>query len=105
MQARQRRAQLVVPNKLPNKLPNNLPNKLPNKTPNKLPNKNEANILSLLAGNPRLTRSHLAQLTGLSDSTIKHTIAKMKENGWLQRAGSNKTGYWLITPPNDPHLK
>lgn len=85
----------------PQKVPQKVPNKVPQKVPNKVPNKTELTILRLLTENPRLTRTDLARLTGISESGLKKSIANMKAAAWITRIGSNRTGYWLVTPPAD----
>ena len=69
---------------------------VPNKIPNKVPNKSELSILRLLADNPRLTRIELAVKVGISENGVKKIIANMKAAGWIERMGSNKTGYWIV---------
>ncbi len=73
-----------------------VPDKVPDKVPNKVPNKSELSILRLLADNPRLTRVELAEKSGLTENGIKKIITNMKAVGWIEREGSNKTGYWVI---------
>lgn len=70
--------------------------KVPNKVPDKVPNKSELSILRLLAGNPRLTRVELAQKVGLTENGVKKITTNLKAAGWLEREGSNKTGYWVV---------
>ncbi len=69
---------------------------VPDKVPDKVPNKSELAILGLLAENPRLTRSELAEKIGMTENGVKKIIANMKSAGWIERKGSNKTGYWLV---------
>ena len=64
--------------------------------PNKVPNKSELSILRLLADNPRLTRIELAEKVGITENGVKKIIANMKTSGWIERMGSNKTGYWIV---------
>lgn len=80
----------------PDKVPNKVPNKVLNKVPNKVPNKSELGILRLLRENPRMTRAELAVNSGLTDNGIKKIIAKLKAEGWIERHGSNKSGYWTV---------
>lgn len=68
----------------------------PNKVPNKVPNKSELTILRLLSENPHMTRLELAGKTGMTDSGVKRIIANMKSAGWIERVGSNKSGYWSV---------
>ncbi|MDD6702645.1 MAG: Fic family protein [Bacteroidales bacterium] len=72
------------------------PNKIPNKVPNKVPNKSELSILRLLAENPHLTRVELAEKVGITENGVKKIITNMKAAGWIERKGSNKTGYWIV---------
>lgn len=77
-------------------LQKNIREEVPDKVPNKVPNKSELSILRLLADNPRLTRVELAEKSGLTENGIKKIITNMKAVGWIEREGSNKTGYWLV---------
>lgn len=77
-------------------LQNNIIQEVPNKVPDKVPNKSELSILNFLSINPRLTRAELAELSQLSENGIKKIISNMKSAGWIERIGSNKTGYWIV---------
>ncbi len=70
--------------------------KIPNKVPNKVPNKSELAILRLLADNPRLTRTELADRLDITENGVKKAITGLKAAGWLEREGSNKTGWWVV---------
>ncbi|MBD5268458.1 MAG: winged helix-turn-helix transcriptional regulator [Bacteroides sp.] len=52
--------------------------------------------MRLLADNPRLTRIELAENIGITENSVKKIIANMKAAGWIERKGSNKTGYWIV---------
>ena len=78
------------------KIKEEVPDKVPNKVPDKVPNKSELSALRLLADNPRLTRMELAEELGMTDSGAKRIISNMKAAGWIERMGSNKTGYWIV---------
>lgn len=73
-----------------------VPNKVPDKVPNNLPNISQSIILDLLVQNPRFTRLQLAEKSGLSEDGVKKILAQLKSNGWVERIGSNKTGYWVV---------
>ena len=66
------------------------------KVTDKVPNKSELAIMRLLADNPRLTRVELAEKIGITESGVKKIITKMKAEGWIERKGSNKSGYWIV---------
>lgn len=61
-----------------------------------MPNKSERMILRLLADNLRLTRLDLTEKVGLTESGVKMIITNIKAAGWIERGGSNKTGYWIV---------
>lgn len=77
-------------------LQKNIKEEVTNKLPDKVPNKSERSVLRLLADNPRLTRVELAEKVGMTDNGIKKIVANMKAVGWIERRGSNKTGYWVV---------
>lgn len=77
-------------------LQKNIKEEVPNNIPDKVPNKSELSVLRLLANNPRLTRVELAERVGMTDNGIKKILANMKSAGWIERMGSNKTGYWVV---------
>ena len=66
------------------------------KVPEKVPNKSEGAILRLLAEHPRMTRAQLAEQVGLTDNGVKKIMANMTAAGWIERKGSNRSGYWLV---------
>ncbi len=43
-----------------------------------------------------MTRIELAKNIGITENGVKKIIAKMKAEGWIEREGSNKTGYWVV---------
>jgi fido (protein-threonine AMPylation protein) len=53
-------------------------------------------ILNGLKQNPKATYIDLAKTTGYSTSTIKRTIQDLKQNGVIERRGSDKKGFWKI---------
>lgn len=77
-------------------VPGKVPSKVPSKVPNKVPNKSELAVLRLLADNSRMTRVELAEKIGLTENGIKKIISNMKAEGWIERKGSPKTGYWIV---------
>ena len=69
---------------------------VPIKVPKNVPIERLDKILTLMAQNSSITIDQLAQLCAVSDKTIKRDIAKLKEQGRLQREGSLKSGFWKI---------
>ena len=53
-------------------------------------------ILDEMRKNPNITQKELALLIGKSSTTIANHIAFLKEQGWIERVGSNKSGWWKV---------
>lgn len=53
-------------------------------------------ILDLLREDPNLTRNEMAKLLGKSQNTIKAYLAALKSEGWVERIGSDRKGYWKV---------
>lgn len=53
-------------------------------------------ILILLRANPKATAQKLAQAVGVNDKTIKRHLKTLREQGRLERVGSDKAGYWVV---------
>lgn len=85
--------------------PNNEPNqggfdpnsdpKGPNPDPNKL-SKRQNTILKTIQLHPEFSRKAIAELTGMSDSTVKREIRFLKESGFIRRDGLTKGGKWIV---------
>ena len=69
---------------------------LPDKVADKVASKSAQKVLMLLYENSHLTRNELSERTGLSLGGIKKIINSLRENGYIERIGSNKTGYWKV---------
>ena len=54
------------------------------------------NILCEIRNNPNITKKQLQEKLGLGKSTVDLGIKALRENGIIERIGSNKTGYWKI---------
>ena len=77
-----------------------LQGKVADKVADKVANKSAQKVMMLLNENGHLTREELAERTGLSLGGIKKIINSLRENGFIERVGSNKTGYWKVTVDN-----
>ena len=53
-------------------------------------------LLSLISINPQIKYDELANQIGVSRSTIKREIKKLRERNIIKRVGSDKTGYWEV---------
>jgi predicted HTH transcriptional regulator len=58
--------------------------------------KNQTNILTKIAENPKVTLTELSELLGLHRTSIAENTSKLQKLGVLKRVGSDKTGYWEI---------
>jgi len=59
-------------------------------------NKVAAKILVLLRANPKASAQKMALALGVADKTIKRHLKALREQGRIQRIGSDKAGYWEI---------
>ncbi len=69
--------------------PLNEPVKLQNDTVNDT-------VFSLIKQNKNITATQISEQLKISLSTAKRKIKKLKEQGFIKRIGSDKTGYWKI---------
>ena len=63
---------------------------------NELLTERQQAIIAVIQQNPTLNREELANKTGLSVATLKREITILREKGYIERKGSNKSGQWLI---------
>ena len=53
-------------------------------------------IVEIMRDNPQITISELSKIIGMNNSSIKKNIAKLKEDGVIERVGSDKSGSWKV---------
>ena len=53
-------------------------------------------ILNLLAVDPAYTTTFLADNLSLSRKTVSLRLKMLKENGFIERVGSDRKGYWKL---------
>ena len=53
-------------------------------------------ILSQINVNPNITAKELQNITGLSRRGVEWKLAKLKQEGKIERIGSRKGGYWIV---------
>ena len=83
------------------KIPFNWINVVGNKVGNKVRNKkeltnNRAKIIEEILSNPKITTVQLAEDLCLSDTAVDKNLKYLKDNEYIKRNGSNKTGYWEV---------
>ena len=59
-------------------------------------NHTQVRILAEIRNNPNITKPHLAEILKLGKTTIDKGIAVLKKYGYIERTGSNKSGYWKV---------
>ena len=69
-------------------------NSINNETTAKNVSKRQSKIMELIKEN--LTQDEIADKLGVSRFTVIRDIKSLKQNGFLSRVGSNKTGFWKI---------
>lgn len=57
---------------------------------------NEKKLLALLAEDPGYTLAQLVERTGVSRKTVAQRLKKLKDEGAIERVGSDRKGYWEI---------
>ena len=53
-------------------------------------------ILKVLETNGRVTAIRIAEVLGVSESTVRRSFRRLREYGFIERVGSNKAGYWRV---------
>ena len=46
--------------------------------------------------NPNVTIPELQKILGISETAVEKNIAFLRENGYIERIGSKRTGYWKV---------
>ena len=59
-------------------------------------NHTQARILAEIRNNPNITKPRLVEILKLGKTTIDKGIAVLKKYGYIERVGSNKSGYWRV---------
>lgn len=75
---------------------NAMGDKVGNKSTESLLNHTQARILAEIRNNPNITKPRLAEILKLGKTTIDKGIAVLKKYGYIERVGSNKSGYWKV---------
>lgn len=46
--------------------------------------------------NPNITTAELHNILGVSETAVENNISFLRENGYIERVGSKKAGYWKV---------
>ena len=72
-------------------------NKVGNELGNKKPlNARRKKILAEMCDNPNVTTAELHVLLGISETAVENNINYLRENGYIERIGAKKNGYWKV---------
>lgn len=59
-------------------------------------NKTQAGILKEMRNNPNVTLPQLMVLLNRGKTSIQNNVSFLRKNGFIERVGSNKNGYWKV---------
>ena len=59
-------------------------------------NETQSRILEEIRNNPNITKKKIQEKIGKGKTTVDNGITYLRENGYIERIGSNKAGYWKI---------
>lgn len=82
----------VVGNKVGNKVRNNSNIKI---------TANRERIISEIRNNPNITSNQLSIILQISTTAVEKNLSYLKKNNYIERVGSNKTGYWKVIKDNE----
>ena len=73
---------------------NEVGNKVGNKTEEHGLNDSQTKVLAEIRNNSNITKKELTVVCRLGRTSIDNAIAVLKKRGFIERVGSNKSGYW-----------
>ena len=81
-----------------NKLDTNVVDKVVDKVGDKTKklNPTRQRILEEIRNNPNITQPQLMSIIGIGRTAIQNNITFLRMNGYIERVGSNKNGYWRV---------
>ena len=53
-------------------------------------------ILQEIKNNPNITKREIQEKIGKGKTAVDRGISNLKEKGYIEHIGSNRTGYWKI---------
>lgn len=75
-------------------IPFNFINEVGDKVGDKSLNDSQTRVLAEIRNNPNITKPQLMIICHLGKTSIDKIISVLKEKGYIERIGSNKSGYW-----------
>ena len=59
-------------------------------------NSRRQKIISEMRDTPNITTAELHNILGVSETAVENNISFLRENGYIERVGSKKAGYWKV---------
>ena len=59
-------------------------------------NETQKNVLAEIRNNPNVTKEEISRLIGKGKTAVDNAVAALKENGFIERCGSKKNGFWKV---------
>lgn len=75
-------------------IPFNFINEVGDKVGDKSLNDSQTRVLAEIRNNPNITKPQLMIIRHLGKTSIDKIVSVLKEKGYIERIGSNKSGYW-----------
>ena len=77
-------------------IPFNWINVVGNKVGNKVLKDNREKIIFEIRNNSNITKKQLSIILNISTTEIDKNLYYLKQEGYIERIGSKKTGYWKV---------
>lgn len=61
-----------------------------------VPTENQKRIIDCILTDPSMTQNRMAEITGLSEKSVRNNLSKLVDAGVVRREGSKKDGRWII---------
>ena len=59
-------------------------------------NNRRKQIMSEIRNNPNITTKELHSILSISVTAVAKNLAYLKQNGFIERVGSDRSGYWKV---------
>lgn len=59
-------------------------------------NSTRKQIILEMRNNPNITHPQLMKLIGIGKTAMQNNVSYLRKNGYIERVGSNKNGYWKV---------
>ncbi len=82
------------------KVRENVEKKVNKKDDEKSLNNRRAIIVSEMRNNPNVSKAELRKILGISSTAVDNNITYLRNNGYIERVGSDKGGYWKVLDDN-----